>query len=522
MRLFLPSRYGYRIKKEDSRVRGVKVPKLLTVIKGGLMRLKIFILLLILFLFLSFLNCEKSQGIKGRYWYFIDNIEVIEKGSSEILLWAALPINHKGQIVKIGEIYPEPVEIILDSINGNEIVFWRMEELDDKKQLFFYYDFEVYTEEVKTNIEPLKISEYKKESKDYLRYTISEFWIDITPEIKEKAEEIVGDENNAYYKARKIFKWVVENMEYEYPDIKERGAEKSFKKLKGDCGEFSFVFNALCRAVGIPARTVTCMWVTGAGHAWAEFLLPPYGWVPVDPSVAELLTPGSKAIHREEDVLNFMKSRGIPERDPYYLFGNLYPKNRIIVCIGNNIEVVSKKTGIKRTFKFMQPGGNTAFPPGIEFEGISDKTVHTGFYLYGDNRHNMSIAIEKAEKELALSYFNAELFDKAEIGLTKKIKENPEDALSWLFLGQVHMERNELDKAIFAFKKSLAGKAGSIKPVIEVWTHNLLGNCYDLKGMRKEAINEYNNVINSGVNFQGALDSAKKYLKEPYIKSERN
>ncbi len=472
-----------------------------------------------LFFLLSLFYCHKLEGIEGRYWYFVDNIEVEEGEFPEVLLWAALPMNHKGQAVKINEIYPEPVEIIHDSVNGNDIVFWQIKEFDDNEQIYFYYDFQVFPEEVKSDIDPSKITHYQKESDEYIRYTKSEPWIEVTPEIKEKAQEIVGKEINPYFKAKKIFDWVVENMEYEYPDIKERGAEKSFKKRKGDCGEFSMVFSALCRAVGIPARTVICIWVTGGGHAWAEILLPLYGWIPVDASVAELMTPGSKAIQDEKDVIKFMESRGIPERDPDYLFGNLYP-NRVMVSIGSNIEVKSKKTEIERTFRFMQPGGDTAFPPAIEFKGISDKVVHTGFYLFRDSRNDKELAVEKAEKELAPAYFVVGLLDKAKRGLLQKVEEKPEDAVSWLYLGQLYMQEDDLDKAIEAFKKSITGKAGSIKPVIEVLSRNLLGNCYDVKGMREKAVDEYNKVINSGVNFQGALDSAKKYIEEPYTKKD--
>lgn len=34
-------------------------------------------------------------------------------------------------------------------------------------------------------------------------------------------------------------------MVYEYPDAANRGAAKSTASLKGDCGEFSFVFCAM-------------------------------------------------------------------------------------------------------------------------------------------------------------------------------------------------------------------------------------------------------------------------------------
>ena len=243
---------------------------------------------------------QGAEWIKGRYWYFLDNIKVEEGKSPKILLWAALPIPHKGQSVKIGKIYPEPMELIHDSVNGNEIVFWQETKLENKEQMFFYCDFQVLPEKVETEIDHRNIVAYQKESVEYKRYIKSEPWLEITPEIREKAKELVDGETNPYFQAKKIFNWVVENMNYEYPDVKERGAKNSFKKLKGDCGEFSVVFTALCRAVGIPARTVTCIWFTGSGHQWAEILLPPYDWIPVDSSVAKMMIPGSKILDSEE------------------------------------------------------------------------------------------------------------------------------------------------------------------------------------------------------------------------------
>jgi hypothetical protein len=51
-------------------------------------------------------------------------------------------------------------------------------------------------------------------------------------------------------------------------------------------------FSALCRAVGVPTRTTGGFQTftgTPAGHFWAEFYLPNYGWIPVDPTAATLV-----------------------------------------------------------------------------------------------------------------------------------------------------------------------------------------------------------------------------------------
>jgi hypothetical protein len=52
-----------------------------------------------------------------------------------------------------------------------------------------------------------------------------------------------------------------------------------------------------------------------------------------------------------------------------------------------------------------------------------------------------------------------------------------------------------------------------------IWTHNYLGNCYDLLGHRKLALAEYQMVIDRGDNFRGAVDYAQKYLNKAFDKT---
>jgi len=65
-----------------------------------------------------------------------------------------------------------------------------------------------------------------------------------------------------------------------------RGAALSLSRGKGDCGEYAFIFVALCHAAGIPARPVfgliTAPWFR-TPHAWAE-AWDGTGWLPVDPN----------------------------------------------------------------------------------------------------------------------------------------------------------------------------------------------------------------------------------------------
>ncbi|MBR9982508.1 MAG: transglutaminase domain-containing protein [Desulfatitalea sp.] len=74
------------------------------------------------------------------------------------------------------------------------------------------------------------------------------------------------------------FQWVSEKLHYIGYVKRTRGALYALEHLRGDCTEFAFLFVALCRANGIPARAVggfvcpqSAVLDLGDYHNWAEF-----------------------------------------------------------------------------------------------------------------------------------------------------------------------------------------------------------------------------------------------------------
>jgi len=134
------------------------------------------------------------------------------------------------------------------------------------------------------------VSEIPDEIKDRYLCDGTKFCV-ADPYIKETAKNVVGDESNCYWIARKLFDYLIKKMRYELsggwnvaPTVLRRGS--------GSCSEFSFVYIALCRAAGLPARYVGSVVIRGDDastdngifHRWPEVYLPGYGWVPIDPS----------------------------------------------------------------------------------------------------------------------------------------------------------------------------------------------------------------------------------------------
>jgi len=118
-----------------------------------------------------------------------------------------------------------------------------------------------------------------------------------SPFIRETVRQIVGDETNPYWIARKIYDYVREHLEYEMAggwDI----PEVVIRRGKGSCSEYTYTFIALCRAAGLPARYQGSVVVRGddasideAFHRWAEVYLPAVGWVPVDANRGDAPSP---------------------------------------------------------------------------------------------------------------------------------------------------------------------------------------------------------------------------------------
>lgn len=86
------------------------------------------------------------------------------------------------------------------------------------------------------------------------------------PKIRALAKEITADHEGAWDKVEAIYDWVRDHVKYVNGPL--RGALAALNDGKGDCEELTSLFIALCRDIGVPARTV---WVPG--HCYPEFYL---------------------------------------------------------------------------------------------------------------------------------------------------------------------------------------------------------------------------------------------------------
>lgn len=101
---------------------------------------------------------------------------------------------------------------------------------------------------------------------------------------------------------RRVYDYFHEHGEYSYPPSSPWSSSACCRRLRTDCGGFSLVFTAACRANGIPARILvgqnfkarkladgTVALTDGRqAHVIAEFFDPQIGWIPEDISSAFL------------------------------------------------------------------------------------------------------------------------------------------------------------------------------------------------------------------------------------------
>lgn len=135
---------------------------------------------------------------------------------------------------------------------------------------------------------------------EWKRYLEDELYVSVShPSIQELSVALTKDAQGPYEKAQKIFDYVNTNMSYDdNPAFARKGSVSALYNLKGICTEFASLMVALLRASGIPSRLVggyllgdeslnqekTQVYGLDMAHAWVEFYITGFGWLPADPT----------------------------------------------------------------------------------------------------------------------------------------------------------------------------------------------------------------------------------------------
>jgi transglutaminase-like putative cysteine protease len=210
----------------------------------------------------------------------------------ETRLWIPYPLSDRDQLITNVAVTGDYAEsaIYSDQKYSTPMLYARWKKGSNSRKLKL--NFSVVRQEVVRKDFPKQ--EVAWDPADYALYLAPTSLGPIDGVVKELADKIVGDKTTVYDKAKAIYDWTCENM-YRDPNTKGCGPGDVCALLQtpgGKCTDIHSVFVSLCRAAGVPAREIFGIRqgkkevedITKWQHCWAEFFLPGYGWVPVDPA----------------------------------------------------------------------------------------------------------------------------------------------------------------------------------------------------------------------------------------------
>jgi len=208
-------------------------------------------------------------------------------------VWVPIPrVDKINPSVNILASDPKPVKIAEED-HPQRTIYFELEITEKGARCWVEYEFTsmgFYVE-----VDPKNVGEIDKDDPVYIAYTAERPpHIVFTPYLKDLARRIVGDEENPYLKAKKIWDWITNNVRYTYAHdyaLYDNISEYVAKNRRGDCGMQALLFITLCRIVGVPARWQSSWYMNPVRHGmhdWAQFYVEPYGWLYADPSFGNM------------------------------------------------------------------------------------------------------------------------------------------------------------------------------------------------------------------------------------------
>ncbi len=212
--------------------------------------------------------------------------------AEEAQLWIPYPLSDRDQLITniaVNGDYSESA-VYSDQTYSTPMLYAKWNR--DSKSRKLTLSFHVTRKEVSRRDFPE--TEASWNPADYSLYLTPTSLGPIDGAVKELADQITAGKQGVLAKAKAIYDWTCENM-FRDPETVGCGPGDVCLLLTnpgGKCTDIHSVFVALCRAAGVPAREVFGIRqgkknkqdITTWQHCWAEFYLPGYDWVPVDPA----------------------------------------------------------------------------------------------------------------------------------------------------------------------------------------------------------------------------------------------
>ncbi|MBI9096978.1 MAG: IPT/TIG domain-containing protein [Spirochaetaceae bacterium] len=183
---------------------------------------------------------------------------------------------------------------------------YRIHFTQDMKASFLSHNTIIDIYERNYNIIPTEIIDsYDTRSPLYIKYTESTESIPSTSErIKNVSRSVTRRKDSNFDKTKAIYDYVNTRLTYS-DEIENRDPGFVIDSQIGDSQAYSFLFTAMARSSGIPARPVAGILVDKnknvRDHWWCEFFIQGFGWFPLDPALAD----GMPWEHNKENPVEY-------------------------------------------------------------------------------------------------------------------------------------------------------------------------------------------------------------------------
>ena len=246
--------------------------------------------LILLLLALLYLSPAYAASQAGQYTWEFDLSD--QQPGEEAQLWIPYPVSNAEQTISNLKWHGNFSEaaVYTERTFGSPMLYVRWPKDAKQRQLSFSFAAE-RSEQIKRDFPG---TEGGYEATDYAAYLSATSLGPIDGQVKQLSDQITAGKTGILAKARAIYDWTVDNT---YRDPETRGCgigdvTALLRRPGGKCADISSIYIALARAAGVPTREILGIRsgktaqqdVSGWQHCWAEFFLPGYGWVPVDPA----------------------------------------------------------------------------------------------------------------------------------------------------------------------------------------------------------------------------------------------
>jgi len=284
----------------------------------------------------------------------------VPEGTKRVRVWFAMPQDDAFQDVKNFKVEsPVPHRVTTDD-HGNKAVFVELSN-PTQKEFAILETFTVSRREQVSGVDPKKARPLSdSERREMASHLGANQHVIIDQRIKDLTAKIVGAEKNPVVASRKIYDWVLANIDYWVKDPKNKKAspvgstEYCLTTKTGNCTDFHSLWISLARAAGIPTRMVYGSFfkkeldgqdADQSYHCWPEFYASGIGWVPHDVAVADIFVGDFQSNPDNEKLVRLTTADGYTGADKSkvdYYFGNI-DERRVTWSRGRDLTLSPKQ-----------------------------------------------------------------------------------------------------------------------------------------------------------------------------------